>query len=69
MMMRKTNRPLAKQKLIGAAILAVCAVILLFGIRGKTLMESDCTPILVFIPVGLALLVTKHDVFEDIFDE
>ncbi|MCD8109264.1 MAG: hypothetical protein LUE14_04080 [Clostridiales bacterium] len=60
--MKKT---MMKQKLIGAAMLAVCAVIFLFALRGESLMESDCTPLLVFVPVGLALLLTKQDIFEE----
>lgn len=54
------RRKLIEQKVMGILLLAVCVMNIIFACNGKTVEDKDCTPILLFAPMGFYLLFTKQ---------
>lgn len=52
-----------KQKLAGVFFLLVCVFVYYMAMIGVTVEDRDCTPILLFGPLGLYLLFTKKRMF------
>lgn len=53
------RRKLIEQRIMGLFLLAVCVLNIIFACNGKTMEDKDCTPILLFAPMGFYLLFTK----------
>lgn len=49
-----------KQKLMGIAILLISAGVIWLASTGVTVEERDCTAVLLTIPAGFYLLLTRH---------
>jgi len=62
---RTVDRKMITQKLLGVAILALCAVIMLMAAQGQSLEERDATPVLFLAPLGIALIVSKKYIIND----
>lgn len=58
-MERKVNR-MFLQKMAGFVLLIVSAIIIFMGFQGVTPEDSDVTPVLITIPLGVFLLRTKE---------
>lgn len=54
------RRKLIEQRIMGILLLAVCVMNIVFACNGKTVEDKDCTPILLFAPMGFYLLFTKQ---------
>ena len=61
----KTRRRVAKIKqiLIGMALLAISALIIVVATQGTTMQDRDITAVVFTIPLGLFLLFTKEQIF------
>jgi len=53
------RRKLIEQRIMGLFLLAVCVMNIIFACNGKTMEDKDCTPILLFAPMGFYMLFTK----------
>lgn len=49
-----------KQKLMGIAMLLISAGVIWLASTGVTVEERDCTAVLLTIPAGFYLLLTRH---------
>lgn len=54
------KKKLIQQKLIGLVIILLCVFIVLIASTGTTPEDRDATIILLFGPLGLYLIFTKH---------
>jgi hypothetical protein len=50
-----------KQKIYGLILLLICAGIVCLASQGVTMEERDMTPVLLLVPLGIYLLVSKED--------
>lgn len=57
---RVYKRKRLMQKLIGIGMLGISAIVIIMAMYGKTPEDSDVTPVLIFIPIGLSLLFSKE---------
>lgn len=57
---RMKAQRLAKQKLIGVVMLLITAVIIWLASTGISVEDRDATAILVTLPLGVYLLLTKR---------
>lgn len=57
---RRYRRKLREQRLIGLAVLVCCAAMFWLCSTGRTLGDRDATAVLLLVPLGLWMLVTKE---------
>lgn len=58
--MENKARRMILQKLMGFVLLIISAVIIFLGFHGATPEDSDVTPVLFTIPLGIMLLRSKE---------
>jgi hypothetical protein len=57
---RKKARKLT-QKFLGLILIVLSAIILYFCAKGNTVQDSDATPVLFTLPLGLYMLFSRED--------
>lgn len=53
------KRKILMQKLMGIGMLGISAIVIIIAMHGNTPEDSDATPVLLFIPIGLSLLFSR----------
>lgn len=56
------RRKVVEQKLMGIALIVICALILWFASTGVTPEDKDCTAVLFIAPIGLYMLFSKQTI-------
>lgn len=56
---------MTKQRLMGLALVVISVLMLLFASTGKTLEERDASAVLLTLPLGVFIMVTKQYVVYD----
>ena len=54
------RRKVVVQKLMGIALIAICALMFWLASPGVTPEEKDCTAVLLIAPIGLYMLFSKQ---------
>lgn len=54
------RRKVVEQKLMGIALIAICALMFWLASTGVTPEEKDCTAVLLIAPIGLYMLFSKQ---------
>lgn len=54
------RRKVVEQKLMGIALIAICALMFWLASIGVTPEEKDCTAVLLIAPIGLYMLFSKQ---------
>lgn len=54
------RRKVVVQKLMGIALIAICALMFWLASTGVTPEEKDCTAVLLIAPIGLYMLFSKQ---------
>ena len=54
------RRKVVVQKLMGIALIAICALMFWLTSTGVTPEEKDCTAVLLIAPIGLYMLFSKQ---------
>lgn len=54
------RRKVVEQKLMGLALIAICALMVWFASTGITPEEKDCTAVLLIAPIGFYMLFSKQ---------
>lgn len=54
------RRKIIEQKLIGIALLAICALMFWLASTGVSPEDKDCTAVLLIAPVGFYMLFSKQ---------
>lgn len=57
---KSRRKMLIKQKLMGLVLIVISALIFVMASTGRTVEERDCTAVLFFLPLGIALLFSKQ---------
>lgn len=54
------RRKVVEQKLMGIALIAICALMFWLASTGVAPEEKDCTAVLLIAPIGLYMLFSKQ---------
>ena len=56
---------MTKQRLMGLALVVTSVLLLFLASTGETLEERDATAVLIILPLGMDMMVTKNYVLYD----
>lgn len=56
---------MTKQRLMGLALVVTSVLLLFMASTGETLEERDATAVLIILPLGMYMMVTKNYVLYD----
>ena len=56
---------MTKQRLMGLALVVTSVLLLVLASTGETLEERDATAVLIILPLGMYMMVTKNYVLYD----
>ena len=56
---------MTKQRLMGLALVVTSVLLLFLASTGETLEERDATAVLIILPLGMYMMVTKNYVLYD----
>ena len=56
---------MTKQRLMGIALVVTSVLLLFLASTGETLEERDATAVLIILPLGMYMMVTKNYVLYD----